>query len=165
MGETLREGATSVVQTINQTFVFRGRSRRLDIGYYWIASMAAVGALEAVVRVWLDWDSEMIARMAIGFVAVVPFFALFARRLHDQGRSAWWTLILPVLGAANVYKSIRVNFHAFDPAWPELGIWNPGLLILALLSLAFMIQPGDVGANRYGPDPRLTEPEPEPGTV
>jgi uncharacterized membrane protein YhaH (DUF805 family) len=159
MGETLREAATSIVRTVGRTFIFTGRSRRLEIGYYWIAWMLVAGAGSLAVQSKLDWASAVLAREAIHLVAATPFFALFARRLHDQGRSAWWTLALPPLLAANTYDHLRVNFHAFDPAWPGLAMWNLVLLILALGSFVAMLLPGDVGTNRYGPDPRLDERE------
>lgn len=56
---------------------------------------------------------------------LIPAFALTFRRLHDTGRSAWWLLILFTL--------------------------LPGLLAF----IFFMVQRGDVGENRFGPDPKL----------
>ncbi len=56
-------------------------------------------------------------------VALIPFLAVSARRLHDIGRSGWWQLIglIPILG------------------------W--------LVLLYFFIQVGDTGTNSYGPSP------------
>jgi len=159
MGDTLREAAASIARTISQTFAFAGRSRRLDIAYYWIAWIVA-GALASAVETGLDLGSAGIAREAVQLFATIPFFALFARRLHDQGRSGWWTFMLPPVVAADVYNRVRVTFHAFDPAWPDLGMWGLALLIPVLLSLGFMLIPGEIGENRYGPDPRLAGPEP-----
>ena len=162
MGETLREAIASIAMTFTRTFDFNGRSRRLDVGYYWIASMLVAGVLRPATTIGLDWASAVIAREAIDLAVAIPFLALFARRLHDQGRSTWWLLLAPPLIVANIYDVVRVNFHAFDPAWPELGMWNLGRFIVALLVLALIILPGETDANRYGPDPRLTEPHKDP---
>jgi uncharacterized membrane protein YhaH (DUF805 family) len=161
MVEAFSEAAASLGRTIGRTFVFAGRSRRLDLGHYWIASMLVAVVSGLAVEPGLDPVSAMTVSKAIELALVIPFFALFARRLHDQGRSAWWTLALPPLAAANIYDHLRVNFHAFDPAWPDLGMWKLLLLPVVLGSLAVMVFPGHVGANRYGGDPRLDEREPE----
>lgn len=156
----LSEAVASVGRTISKTFCFVGRSRRLEIGYYWIASTLLAGVFGLLPANRLDWAAAVIAREAIQFFVAIPFFALFARRLHDQNRSAWWTLMLPPVVGSNVYDHLRVNFHAFDPAWPDFGFWKLALAVPVLLSLAFMLIPGDVGENRFGPDPRLTPQEP-----
>lgn len=160
MGETLRDAGASIARTIGQTFTFAGRSRRLDLAYYWLAWMLVTGVLLSGVASGLDLASAAVARETVQLLATIPFFALFARRLHDQGRSGWWTLMLPPLVAAGVYDRVRATFHAFDPAWPDLGMWELILLIPGLLSLGFMLIPGDIGENCYGPDPRLAEPAP-----
>jgi len=161
MVEAFREAAASVTRTISRTFVVPGRSRRSEIGYYWIASALVAGAARLSGGSHLDWASAAMVPYAIDLVVFVPFFALFARRLHDQGRSAWWVLALPPLVAANIYDHLRVNFHAYDTAWPKPGMWELILLIPALGALAVVLIPGDVGPNRYGHDPRLDEREPD----
>jgi uncharacterized membrane protein YhaH (DUF805 family) len=77
---------------------------------------------------------------------------LINQRLHDFGRSGWWT------GA--IFAGL-------------LGVWlmpnsPPALLPLSLLGLiiALGVVPGDKGHNRYGPRPNwkrssLSTPEPE----
>ncbi|HEY0312199.1 MAG TPA: DUF805 domain-containing protein [Allosphingosinicella sp.] len=161
MVERFREAAASVTRTVSRTFVVAGRSRRSEFGYYWIASTLVGGAARLSVGPHLGWPSSAMVPDAINLVVIVPFFALFARRLHDQGRSAWWALALPPLVAANIYDHLRVNFHAYDAAWPELSMWELILLIPAIGSVAVMFIPGDVGPNRYGHDPRLDEREPD----
>ena len=116
--------------------------------------MLVAGVGSFVVRPEYGSAPAILARNAIDLVVLIPFFALFGRRLHDINRSAWWTLALPPVVAANIYDELRVNFHAYDAAWPELGMWKLLLLIPLLLAFAVILQPGDVGPNRYGPDPR-----------
>jgi uncharacterized membrane protein YhaH (DUF805 family) len=64
--------------------------------------------------------------VVIALGALVPNLALGFRRLHDIDKSAWWLLIVLI---------------------PFIG---------ALVLLYFAVQPGTVGPNKFGPDPRET---------
>lgn len=59
----------------------------------------------------------------------VPAVAVAVRRLHDQGRSGWWLLILPLL-------------------LPWFGHFA------FIASLGVFSGPSVAGPNRYGPEPR-----------
>ena len=63
----------------------------------------------------------------------IPLFATVARRLHDQARTAWFAFALPIA------------FLALDMLTP---------LTLYLSIIGTMGGPGQLGPNRYGPDPR-----------
>lgn len=56
-------------------------------------------------------------------VVFLPSLAVGVRRLHDTGRSGWWLLISLI---------------------PLIG---------TIVLIVFLIQPGEVGDNPYGPDP------------
>jgi uncharacterized membrane protein YhaH (DUF805 family) len=58
---------------------------------------------------------------------ILPSFAVSVRRLHDTGRSGWWALVAAV---------------------PFVG---------GLILLVFMIQEGEAGVNRFGPNPKGVE--------
>jgi hypothetical protein len=60
----------------------------------------------------------------------------------------------------NVYNSLRVNFHALDPAWPAAGYWHLVMLPAGIVLLLACVMPGEAGRNKYGADPR-TAPEQE----
>ena len=55
---------------------------------------------------------------------LIPGIAAVVRRFHDIGKSGWW------------------YFIAFVPC---IGIFP---------LLYFLVKPGDVGENQYGPDPK-----------
>jgi uncharacterized membrane protein YhaH (DUF805 family) len=148
-------------RTITGAFVFSGRSRRLEVGWYWLFSMIAGGLGQIGTGELTDWEQRLITRELLGILLTLPLFALFARRLHDQGCSGWWVLFLPPLLALNVYNSLRVNFHAFDPAWPAAGYWHFVMLPAGIVLLLACVMPGEGGRNKYGADPRLA-PEQEP---
>ncbi len=72
------------------------------------------------------------------FAVLIPSIAIATRRLHDTDMSGWWQLIGFI---------------------PLLGI---------LILLYLLVQPGQTGPNRFGPDPKggstgQTGPTPVPG--
>ena len=149
----------SVVRTVYRAADFDGRSRAVDVVYYWLAAMVA-----ALLISWptgfLPWDMEWFAERGIDVLLGLPIFALFARRLHDQGFSAWWTLALVPFPAINLYQSYRVVFAVRNPSWlyesDPLDAWSAWLLAAMLVVLVLFLRPGARGPNRYGPDPRDT---------
>ena len=162
MGEMWREGPALVARSIAGTFVFTGRSRRLEVAYYWLFSMVAGALSQISVGALLEGDHELISREAISLLLTLPCFALFVRRLHDQGLSGWWVLIMPPMLALDLYQTMRASFHAFDPGWAELGNWPLLLLPAAIFLLGICVIPGDIGRNEYGGDPRLEPEQPAP---
>ncbi|AQR73738.1 DUF805 domain-containing protein [Sphingomonas sp. LM7] len=102
----------------------------------------------------------------IGWMAfwTVPLAALTVRRLHDQGRSAWWLL---VQAAAVLVWAIAAWLPQGGGGRFTLLLWKahpaPGLaatllelaylgLIICTIILDFL--PGTAGDNQYGSDPR-----------
>lgn len=102
----------------------------------------------------MGWWAEAVVRTALS----LPVFALFCRRLHDQGISGWWTLIILPLPAVNLYQSYRATFAVLNQQWltEPSPVENviPWLFGLALISIILLFLPGQKGANRYGLDPR-----------
>lgn len=81
---------------------------------------------------------------------LLPFPALFVRRLHDQDKSGWWSLLLLALIIGSVV------FGEDFPGQTDQSIWlvlTFGILLVALLILSFWH--GSDGENRFGPDPRV----------
>jgi uncharacterized membrane protein YhaH (DUF805 family) len=107
--------------------VFRGRARREEYWYYLLYFVIGYGAvlLLDVATGTFDFESQ---RGWLGrlylVVLALPTLAVSVRRLHDTGRSGWW---LPV-GVVPVIGQILVLF--------------------------FLVQDGDAGHNRCGPDPK-----------
>jgi uncharacterized membrane protein YhaH (DUF805 family) len=64
-----------------------------------------------------------LAIVVAALALIVPSLAVSFRRLHDTDRSAWWLLLVCI---------------------PIIGV---------IVVLVFMVLPGTVGPNRFGPDP------------
>lgn len=106
---------------------FDGRARRKE---YWMFVLVNIG-----VSICLALLGAMIGGKLLGMnvlsllysVAVlIPSIAVGIRRLHDTGRSGWWTLIVFV---------------------PFIGV---------LVLLYFAVLDSEPGANAYGPNPKTS---------
>lgn len=78
---------------------FDGRIGRRTFWLCLLALIIACGLADAI-----DGDrfgtNDGPLSTAVGFLAMWPFFATFAKRCHDRGRSGLWSLLLfvPLLG-------------------------------------------------------------------
>lgn len=154
------------VKPIYDCLAFRGRSTRTEVVAFCLLGMVANSfRLEGV---------ELPAALVIGWAALwsLPLPALTVRRLHDQGRSAVWMLVL--YAAAALLFAIAAALPqvqggttltlALWTAYPT-GPWVPLLAIcyvgLIFTTIVLHLMPGEPGANRYGADPRrLSSPMP-----
>jgi uncharacterized membrane protein YhaH (DUF805 family) len=136
---------------------FRGRARIVDVIYIYILLLIPSLLLRIPLNA-LQWDAEWYGRAFVDVALCVPFAALFVRRLHDQGLSGWWALLVPPFPVMNLYESYRVVFAVRNPEWlfqPDpLESWKVLLFPVALIVLVLLLRPGQQGPNRYGPDPR-----------
>ncbi|RED48316.1 DUF805 domain-containing protein [Seonamhaeicola aphaedonensis] len=109
---------------------FNGRARRKEFWMFYLFHILIVFIL-AFVSGFLSGSSEsltvMIPLIIYGLATIIPYIAVCVRRLHDTGKSGWFFLISFI---------------------PYIG----GLIILI-----FMAQNGNVGPNKYGPDPKAPE--------
>ena len=155
------ENIALLKRTIFGAFDVSGRSRRTELVYYAIAITLLNTVIDFAALVTLSWTASLIVELIFRLLLFVPFFALFARRLHDQDRSAWWALMLPVIVAMSIIQTVRFIIAGteieagtyYSYSGTPLDVWIGVPLTLAYLVLAFL--PGTDGANRFGPDPRL----------
>ncbi len=157
MKRVLRDAWRSVASTTLGVVRFRGRSRILDVVYFWMAATVVLPIALVFVSP-MDWDTGWWAGAAVRVALTLPVFALFCRRLHDQGISGWWTLIILPLPAVDLFQSYRATFAVLNHQWltepSPVEHLMPWLFGLALISMVLLVLPGQKGANRYGPDPR-----------
>ena len=135
------EVPASLKRTILGTFDFRGRSTRTEVFIYAIISQIAANLSAFVVLALLLPDGDFDDRQQIqdGMVLLwnLPAFALLARRLHDQDRSGWWSLVLltaivgAVMSGGGSLNSLRPLPVSNRPGWPVLfssvRSWRCGL--------------------------------------
>ncbi len=124
-----------------QYFDFNGRTRRQVFWYYVLAYIVIYIAVSIVESIFFG---AIVMPYGYGFyrpqpltglltlALLLPSLGIAARRLHDTDRSAWWLLV--------------------------------GIIPIAgwLVLLYWYVQPGTVGSNQFGPDPKgvITTPPP-----
>lgn len=115
------------LSVLKQYATFSGRARRSEYWFFVLFNLIAFAVLFGI-DMMLGMASEK-AGMGIlsglySLGVIVPSIAVAVRRMHDQGRSGWFVLTGLI---------------------PCVG---------GLVLLYFLVQPGTVGANEYGADPK-----------
>lgn len=144
--------------TVTSVTDFAGRSRRTEIAYYWAAITLVSVVLSLAIGTVVSFETSLLFSNALKLVVMVPMFALFVRRLHDQDMSGWWGLLLPASILLSVPR-IMAKLHG-DVAEIIAQRVTPTGIAASLCGLAVFILcvlPGTHGTNRYGHDPRLEE--------
>lgn len=115
------------VKVLSNYVNFSGRARRKEFWMFFLFNLIIIFGLSfllAFVEDLIDYELGQII-LGIYLLAIfIPYFALISRRLHDTGKSGWYFF---------------VYFIPFIG-----GIWF----------LVLMATNGDVGPNKYGPDPK-----------
>ncbi len=118
------------LKVLQNYFNFSGRARRKE---YWMFVLFNV--IFAIVAVIADNMIGTASReLGYGIIyglyflaTIIPSLAVTIRRLHDTGKSGWYFLL------------------GFIP------------FVGGIILLVFMVTAGDVGENKYGPDPKEDE--------
>lgn len=105
---------------------FTGRARRKEYWFFVLINAVITFVLHGMDRVVGSYSVSMELGLLSSLYTLgvlIPSFAVLVRRLHDTGRSGWWTLIAVI---------------------PILGF---------LVLLVFTVLDSDAGQNAYGTDP------------
>ena len=131
---------------------FKGRSRRSEFVVF-LALMMAINALVLISTSIFDGDFSTTQSEYLELALWCLGIPLFARRLHDQGRSGWFALIVPPLIGLKLYG--RILFDARQLPTPKLGYpFNVAEIMLVVVFWVLAVWPGTEGENRFGQDPR-----------
>jgi len=96
---------------------------------------------------------------------ILPTAGMGARRLQDIGRDGKlvWIFIIAgfvsqLIAAAAVISAFALGFLSFLFFGPLVVLVNLALVVVLLTLIYFWCQPGDAGANAYGPPPPAFDP-------
>ncbi|MDE2181779.1 MAG: DUF805 domain-containing protein [Alphaproteobacteria bacterium] len=159
----------------------------LLIAFIWVCVMLAVAAMgfdwkdflsslhavtaRSVPGQAVDWSTVARPRLSgtVGIAALAAVFildlllivaslAVYAKRLHDRNKSAWWLLPFVIVPGV-LYGYVSTATHGMAATgYAQMGLL-PSLayLVAAILGLWAFIElfffRGTRGENRYGPDP------------
>ena len=138
------------VRVMENYAVFEGRSSRSEFWWY-VLALLVIALFVGIPALFLSFIPYAPYILAYGFVLAIftPTLAVIVRRLHDTGRSAWWSLGFV---ASAVYE--LANFLA--PPGFDAIFWLAYLVLLLynIVLVVFMALPGNSGENKYGADPQ-----------
>jgi uncharacterized membrane protein YhaH (DUF805 family) len=100
---------------------FKGRAQRTEFWMFVLVNAIVVTVINLVCRHFFD---TLLPGVIYSYAVLVPALAVWARRLHDTGRSGRWLFLLFV---------------------PIVGV---------VILVIFAAMSGTAGANQYGPDPK-----------
>ena len=144
--------------TITGATDFSGRSSRTEVVYYWVAGGLIGLVLNFAVSAVAPFETSLVLGVVLQLVVVVPMFALFVRRLHDQDRSGWWGLLLPLSVLMSIPRLlIQVRGDVAAMIAQRTTPMSIAASLVAVATLVLFLWPGTDGSNRYGHDPRLDD--------
>jgi uncharacterized membrane protein YhaH (DUF805 family) len=113
---------------------------RINRKAFWLASVTIFGIV-----IVLSFIPPL--RGFVRYLTLFLFIRVYAARLHDFGRSAWWQAIMYVLQFALVIALSLGARHQFGVAILA------GFLVQLTFTILLGVIPGDRSANRFGPPP------------
>lgn len=138
-------------------FDMNGRVRRQEFWYFVLACFVvflAAAIIDGIIHTGL-------LTAVVGLALLLPMAGLGARRLQDTGKDGKLVWIYVVLAAINWIMALILVisgpmgalgflYFFFTIGW----LINLAELVIAIVLIYLWAQPGTVGPNQYGPDPK-----------
>ena len=167
-------GFVEAVRTCLSKYVtFSGRARRPEYWWFWLACMLAgllgsaldaalFGSVETTVTesVTESPDGEIMRRVTaasevngpvsglVGLATFLPLLAAGWRRMHDVGRSGWWSL----LAGGTTLVSVPLGMAIGGTSGAAVAVVPP--VVATITVFVWLLSPSEPGENRFGPEPQ-----------
>jgi len=144
------------VDTVTNHYMdFEGRVRRTQF-WHFILVYVVVGLGVSIVGGILAMPG---LRSLYGLAMLLPTLGMTARRLHDIDKPTSWVLILAIPFLLEILLGLLALFSLFlYPLFILIAglatLISLAMLIALVVIIYFCAQPGTVGPNQYGPDPK-----------
>lgn len=154
--------------TLNNTFNFKGRSRRREFGWYYLM-MLVIGFSVTLIQEFammlnLTGFGNFLSSTydLISYALTITAVSLVTRRLHDLGRSGWWQLIiyLPLIYIYGRAYQLTSSLHPnaitqalyMDVSLQFISIGFS--LTILIMYLILLFKDGQKHTNQYGESPK-----------
>lgn len=149
---------------------FNGRARRSEF-WYWVLfrgtivlTITIINAILQSLNVYQDNKTIAFIMLLVFLVCelglLLPYFAVYVRRLHDLDNPGWLVFVLFVI--PELIKAVTDGINVLASEF-SIGITSIDDKTMMLINLYFIItsviwivllsKPGTEGPNQYGPDP------------
>jgi uncharacterized membrane protein YhaH (DUF805 family) len=138
-------------------------------GFDWTEWLKSVKAQAEATPGQIDWCTLVWPKIAgakasIALVAIIAIIAayfwavlaVYAKRLHDRAKSAWWLLgyvALPAVLQGYAYSTATGHMNAASMTLPGKVAYGIAVLIGLWVFIELYCFKGTKGANRFGDDP------------
>ena len=144
------------MRPLSKYATFSGRAPRPE--YWWFYLLyVIVYVVAGIIGSLVGVGVQMRLLAAVAFF--LPLLAAGVRRLHDTDRSGWWMLapLLPIT-IAMIMMGPAILTGVTGSGMGIAGLVMAVGVIMAIVVLVFLVLPGTVGDNRFGPDPHCGQP-------
>jgi uncharacterized membrane protein YhaH (DUF805 family) len=150
----------AIASAFSRCFDYQGRSSRAEYWWFFLFSLAisfAVGFITKFASLAYEAGSGLGAALSIltTLIVMVPSFALNFRRMHDTNRSFWKFLLYSSLSSVpiSIVAIIILQKYNQGSSFYTTTSFAVGYITAYIWSLVIYCLRGDVGENRFGPDP------------
>ena len=170
----------SMMEAVKSVFskyaTFSGRARRSEY-WYFALFVALINMVFGVFLTRLDEGTRQYGMVGaleglFNVIVFIPRLAVSWRRFHDIGKSGAWSLLgtaalviscVFVIVLALTYSA--TGSSASDGVLASFGLTVVGLFLaligISVMMIIWLCQEGQIGPNRFGPDPKRPELDPE----
>ena len=143
------------LQGLSRFQEFEGRASLAEFWWFTLVQFGINIMILVLVVALFGVTAVQITFWGLILVTGLPLLAAATRRLHDTGRSGWWTLFYLILMGwlSPLQESIVwwLFWKASSGIW--ILVWGLGwilCLVLLVVLFIFLVRPSDAGPNKYG---------------
>jgi len=146
--------AAAVKSGIGNFANFSGRASRSEFWWFILFSLGVVSVVALLDAIVIGLEKTSIFALLVGYIFVLPNFAVSVRRMHDSNLSGWWywlVYLFPIGMFVQLYWMVRkgsAGVNRFDALQQEGAVCLPGIA-KSLLALGLAL-PLVVFSNIYG---------------
>jgi uncharacterized membrane protein YhaH (DUF805 family) len=167
-------GFFEAIQSVfSKYFQFSGRARRSEYWFFALFTLIVTIVLSVADAALFGYGptSPTWLNDFFSLITFIPSLSVSVRRLHDVNRSGWWILLTIsalIIGVTlySPYFALEAEMPNFFGDAPPVDQVTAGIVLLlafglGLLLFVWSVISGTDGENRYGPDPKDTNPSAE----